>query len=367
MILTDTTAGTVIDSAHPLIRGHGLGVTIQGATFGTSGTLKICDQTGACSQYTSSVLSWSANEIRLTVDGTTTNLYPLGTNTWTGTIIAGGGSVSRSVTITVQDKSVSPAISGVSVSPNPVLRGQQATFTITGSGFGLTSGTLKVTDSATGQITNYTASFAAANNFGWNWTDSSVSLTIPPPTTNQLTAGSYTSRGTIITSSNVSSNEYPFPWTVAGGTTSSLNSPATLSQGDSLVSPNGQVRLILQGDGNLVVYQNGAPKWGTSNLGYAPGTYAVVQNDGNFVLYNASWSPVWATNTYGSGPVRLVAQDDGNVVLYRIDNGVAVWSWMSGKIGSANTATDLAAIYAAIQSFLDKIAELKNFIAAQSK
>ncbi|MED6243890.1 hypothetical protein ATANTOWER_029360 [Ataeniobius toweri] len=45
---------------------------------------------------------------------------------------------------------------------------------------------------------------------------------------------------------------------------------------------------------------------------------AVFQDDGNFVIYG--WKPVWASDTYGSDAVRLIMQEDCNLVLYNNDN-----------------------------------------------
>jgi surface antigen len=59
----------------------------------------------------------------------------------------------------------------------------------------------------------------------------------------------------------------------------------------------GADRMVMQGDGNLVVYAGGAPKWwsGTSGSGF----YAVLQGDGNFVVYTASGQAQWHTHTGG--------------------------------------------------------------------
>jgi hypothetical protein len=55
--------------------------------------------------------------------------------------------------------------------------------------------------------------------------------------------------------------------------------------------------LIMQGDGNLVLYNMmGAPIWSTGTVGY-PGSYFAIQNDGNLVVYDATGQPRWASNT----------------------------------------------------------------------
>ena len=55
--------------------------------------------------------------------------------------------------------------------------------------------------------------------------------------------------------------------------------------------------LIMQGDGNLVLYNMmGAPIWSTGTVGY-PGSYFAIQNDGNLGVYDATGQPRWASNT----------------------------------------------------------------------
>jgi hypothetical protein len=54
---------------------------------------------------------------------------------------------------------------------------------------------------------------------------------------------------------------------------------------------------VMQSDGNLVVYnRDQVPLFATCTDGH-PGAWAVIQNDGNFVVYDAANKPLWATNT----------------------------------------------------------------------
>jgi hypothetical protein len=54
---------------------------------------------------------------------------------------------------------------------------------------------------------------------------------------------------------------------------------------------------VMQGDGNLVVYDaDGQPAWASGTAG-RPGASFVMQNDGNAVIYGADGAPLWATNT----------------------------------------------------------------------
>ena len=89
--------------------------------------------------------------------------------------------------------------------------------------------------------------------------------------------------------------------------------------GDSIVSENGRFQLAMQGDGNLVLSDRGAPIWHTSSYGN-PGARLVMQGDGNLVVYSAQNRPLWATmTTWRAGADQehwLSLQDDGNLVLY---------------------------------------------------
>jgi hypothetical protein len=54
--------------------------------------------------------------------------------------------------------------------------------------------------------------------------------------------------------------------------------------------------VIMQTDGNLVLYSGGEAVWSSGTSGN-PGAQAVLQNDGNFVIYSASGRALWNTGT----------------------------------------------------------------------
>jgi len=96
-----------------------------------------------------------------------------------------------------------------------------------------------------------------------------------------------------------------------------------LQPGDELRSQDGRFRLVHQGDGNVVLYDDQQqPLWHTATAGTATDRL-VFQDDGNLVLYADDGSARWHTGTHGEGQV-LVVQDDANVVVYDAD-GSAVW------------------------------------------
>lgn len=64
----------------------------------------------------------------------------------------------------------------------------------------------------------------------------------------------------------------------------------------------------------------------------------LMQRDGNLVVYNKSNYPVWNTQT-GGQPSYAWFQPDGNLVLYRYSDGAAIWS---SNTGIAPTSTGAA-------------------------
>ncbi|MFB7496570.1 protein kinase [Streptomyces sp. NPDC056161] len=91
-----------------------------------------------------------------------------------------------------------------------------------------------------------------------------------------------------------------------------VNGPTTLKGSESV--ENTKEKLIMQEDGNLVVYDNGnQPVWASNTSG--SGSYAVFQEDGNLVVYDKDDTPVWATDTAGHYGAVLTLQSDGNVVI----------------------------------------------------
>lgn len=107
--------------------------------------------------------------------------------------------------------------------------------------------------------------------------------------------------------------------------TNQLSQGERLQQGQRLFSqPNELHELIMQNDGNLVVYERGGKAlWASNTLGL--GSELVMQTDGNLCLYGSKGC-AWTTNTLGSnGARRLVIHDDGNLCLYN-DKGTVVWS-----------------------------------------
>jgi len=111
-----------------------------------------------------------------------------------------------------------------------------------------------------------------------------------------------------------------------------LPAGARLVSGQSLISPDGRYRLVYQGDGNLVLYdevERSAP-WSSGTAGLSTGQ-VVMQTDGNFVIYDGSNRPRWMSGTANAN-TKLVLQADGNLVVYTPD-GRAPWDRVSNPAG----------------------------------
>ncbi len=94
-----------------------------------------------------------------------------------------------------------------------------------------------------------------------------------------------------------------------------IASGATLAPGTVISSDN--ARLIMQADGNLVLYQSdtGLAAWSSGTAGH-PGAHATMQTDGNFVVADAAGTTLWSTNTAGHPGTFGAVRDAGNFFLW---------------------------------------------------
>lgn len=111
-----------------------------------------------------------------------------------------------------------------------------------------------------------------------------------------------------------------------------LPTNATLRPGQRLMSPDGQTVLILQGDGNLIIRRNFVPVWSSGTSGNSPDRL-IMQPDGNLVLYNTANSAIWNTGTSSGNNPYLTLQTDGNMVAY---SGSSIPLWSTGTISNPN-------------------------------
>ncbi|MFE4973377.1 hypothetical protein ACFRAR_14845 [Kitasatospora sp. NPDC056651] len=82
-----------------------------------------------------------------------------------------------------------------------------------------------------------------------------------------------------------------------------MNEPGILYKNQWLTA--GDTQLVMQGDGNLVLYVTGSngvttAPWATRTIGC--GDRAIMQGDGNFVVYGAGNKVCWTNNVFKTGP-----------------------------------------------------------------
>ncbi|MVN88807.1 hypothetical protein GO986_18875 [Deinococcus sp. HMF7620] len=110
------------------------------------------------------------------------------------------------------------------------------------------------------------------------------------------------------------------PDTLASNTTMNIN--------EQRVSCSGRNVLIMQGDGNLVLYKSGRAAWASQTWGNTAAARLTLGGDGHLALYRSNGQRVWTASTWGHPGAYLKVQDDGNVVLYEVVGGAprAIWS-----------------------------------------
>lgn len=94
---------------------------------------------------------------------------------------------------------------------------------------------------------------------------------------------------------------------------------ARMYPGQSIISADGRFRMVLQLDGNLVLYSGTRPLWASGTDGRST-AFLALQPDGNLVLYDRNAQPLWFSRTDGAGLARLIMQPDGNLVIYDQSN-----------------------------------------------
>ena len=106
-----------------------------------------------------------------------------------------------------------------------------------------------------------------------------------------------------------------------GGGGAMLRQGESLNPGQCLTSSNGQIRLCLQGDGNLVMEQNGGAIWASNTVGWAG--RATLEGNGSLVVYDGGGGRMWETGDISSdlgGPAALLVLDEGDVAIDQEDN-----------------------------------------------
>lgn len=108
-----------------------------------------------------------------------------------------------------------------------------------------------------------------------------------------------------------------------------INSSGVLFPGQRIETPDRTRNLILQSDGNLVLYSGSKALWASGTDG-KPSRFLAMQSDGHLVLYDNSMKPLWYSRTAGQGPSSLELQSDSNLVIYRND-GRPTWATYTNR------------------------------------
>lgn len=111
------------------------------------------------------------------------------------------------------------------------------------------------------------------------------------------------------------------------------NGKTTLRPGDVMISADKRWRMIMQGDGNLVGYDNsGKAFWSSKSSGKGQAPHQLVmQGDGNLVIYDALGKATWNIGKNSkNAPFRAIIQGDRNFVVYEA-TGKALWSSSSNE------------------------------------
>ncbi|MFI5251726.1 MAG: hypothetical protein ACHQQQ_04755 [Bacteroidota bacterium] len=112
---------------------------------------------------------------------------------------------------------------------------------------------------------------------------------------------------------------------ISNSTLDRLNGGESLNLGDTLFSSKGQYCIVLQGDGNFVLYKDSNVELWSAGLQCLPVQQVLMQEDGNLVLLAPDGSAAWSSKTDNHPGAYLKVQDDGNLVIYGPDD-VAIWS-----------------------------------------
>ena len=138
--------------------------------------------------------------------------------------------------------------------------------------------------------------------------------------------------------------------------TDRLNPGDALYPNQHLTSHGGELALVMQADGNLVLYAPGGQRvWDTGTDGQWV-SRAVMQEDGNFVLYGPVGA-IWSSHTHDHPGSTLVLQDDGNVVIFdpgrqplwasgtRYDRDAPITASKDQRVGDEKRLTTTATLY----------------------
>jgi len=114
----------------------------------------------------------------------------------------------------------------------------------------------------------------------------------------------------------------------AHGLPDRLRGGETLTSGETLISPNGAVKLEMKSTGNLVLTRlaDNATLWQSSTA--QAGSYAKMQTNGNFVVLNPSSQVLFQSGSANS-TAYVMLQSDHNLVVYTATQS-PLWHTVTG-------------------------------------
>lgn len=128
-----------------------------------------------------------------------------------------------------------------------------------------------------------------------------------------------------------------------------LHAGEALQRNQSIVSLDGRSRLILQDDGNLVLYATITnpqyPLW-ASGTDHSDAQRAVLQHDGIFSLLDSKGAAIWsAFDVLNPGPnAYLNLQNNGNLILWREPSNIGPVHVPSFPVWTTNTYLDIVRV-----------------------
>jgi hypothetical protein len=119
-----------------------------------------------------------------------------------------------------------------------------------------------------------------------------------------------------------------FPYSCVAPTSGDVQ-VGELGEGAAVCPSDLGYELVMQADGNLVIYNSSSKALWASNTDNQKASYAIMQSDGNFVVYDGSGA-TWSTRTNGHPNATACFQNDGNLVIYAAGggfcSGTALWA-----------------------------------------
>lgn len=125
----------------------------------------------------------------------------------------------------------------------------------------------------------------------------------------------------------------PAPSALAADAGDRLYADEYLDVGDTLTSPNGSYILLVQSDGNVVIYSRAwQPVWSTGTSG--TDNWLLFDAYDGLEVYSSTDQLLWRAGPPNMYMTHVGLQDDGNLVMFNVADGRPAWSRTTGPITS---------------------------------